>query len=110
MHTPNQRRKHGSNQLGSACKSSYFCNSSVILSRIAAQGRDASSGDRSRPRYFDDYVPGTTYDCGSVSVSQDEILSSLCSSTPRPSTLIPARRLAAVRRPGRLWLAWGDPW
>jgi acyl dehydratase len=36
------------------------------------------------PRYFDDYAPGTTYDCGSVSVSQDEIISFAKEFDPQP--------------------------
>jgi len=36
------------------------------------------------PRYFDDYVPGTTHDCGSVSVSQAEIISFATQFDPQP--------------------------
>ena len=36
------------------------------------------------PRYFDDYVPGTTHDCGSVSVSQAEIVSFASQCDPQP--------------------------
>jgi acyl dehydratase len=35
-------------------------------------------------RYFDDYAPGTTYDCGSVSVSRDEIISFAKEFDPQP--------------------------
>jgi acyl dehydratase len=35
-------------------------------------------------RYFDDYAPGATYDCGSVSVSQDEIISFAREFDPQP--------------------------
>jgi acyl dehydratase len=34
--------------------------------------------------YFDDYVPGTTYDCGSVSVDQAEIISFAKDFDPQP--------------------------
>lgn len=35
-------------------------------------------------RYFDDYVPGTTHDCGSVSFSQAEIISFASQFDPQP--------------------------
>jgi acyl dehydratase len=34
--------------------------------------------------YFDDYLPGTTYDCGSVSVSEAEILAFAKQFDPQP--------------------------
>ena len=35
-------------------------------------------------RYFDDYLPGATYDCGSVSVDQAEIVSFVKAFDPQP--------------------------
>jgi acyl dehydratase len=35
-------------------------------------------------RYFDDYVPGITYDCGSVSVSEAEIIAFAIQFDPQP--------------------------
>ena len=35
-------------------------------------------------RYFDDYLPGATYDCGIVSVSEDEIVSFARQFDPQP--------------------------
>ena len=35
-------------------------------------------------RYFDDYLPGATYDCGSVSVDQAEIISFAKEFDPQP--------------------------
>ena len=35
-------------------------------------------------RYFDDYLPGATYDCGSVSVDQAEIISFAKTFDPQP--------------------------
>jgi acyl dehydratase len=35
-------------------------------------------------RYFDDYVPGTTYDCGSVTVSEAEIIAFAIQFDPQP--------------------------
>jgi len=48
------------------------------------------------PRYFDDYVPGTTHDCGSVSVSQAEIISFAIQFDPQPFHVDPE---AAARGP-----------
>ena len=46
--------------------------------------------------YFDDYVPGTTHDCGSVSVSQAEIISFATQFDPQPFHVDPE---AAARGP-----------
>jgi acyl dehydratase len=47
-------------------------------------------------RYFDDYLPGATYDCGSVSISEDEILSFAKQFDPQPFHADPE---AAARGP-----------
>jgi acyl dehydratase len=47
-------------------------------------------------RYFDDYVPGTTHDCGSVSVTQAEIISFATQFDPQPFHVDPE---AAARGP-----------
>jgi acyl dehydratase len=47
-------------------------------------------------RYFDDYVTGTTHDCGSVSVSQAEIISFAAQFDPQPFHVDPE---AAARGP-----------
>jgi acyl dehydratase len=36
------------------------------------------------PRFFDDYAPGTTYDCGSVGVDQADIISFAKEFDPQP--------------------------
>jgi len=41
-------------------------------------------------RYFDDYRPGTTYDCGSVEVSEAEIISFAKQFDPQPFHVDPA--------------------
>ena len=41
-------------------------------------------------RYFDDYLPGATYDCGSVSISEDEIISFARQFDPQPFHVDPA--------------------
>jgi acyl dehydratase len=48
------------------------------------------------PRYFDNYAPGTTHDCGSVSVSQAEIISFATQFDPQPFHVDPE---AAARGP-----------
>ena len=48
------------------------------------------------PRYFDDYVPGMTHDCGSVSVSRAEIISFATQFDPQPFHVDPE---AAARGP-----------
>jgi acyl dehydratase len=48
------------------------------------------------PRYFDDYAPGTTYDCGSVSVDQAEMISFATKFDPQPFHVDPE---AAARGP-----------
>ena len=45
-------------------------------------------------RYFDDYVPGTTHDCGSVSFSQAEIISFATQFDPQPFHVDPAAAAA----------------
>ena len=52
-----------------------------------------------RPRYFDDYQPGLTYDCEPVSVSQDEMVSFAKDFDPRPFHVDPVA--AAARGPFR---------
>jgi acyl dehydratase len=47
-------------------------------------------------RYFDDYLPGASYDCGSVSVSEAEIVSFAIQFDPQPFHVDPE---AAARGP-----------
>ena len=47
-------------------------------------------------RYFDDYLPGASYDCGSVSVSEAEIISFAIQFDPQPFHVDPG---AAARGP-----------
>ena len=47
-------------------------------------------------RYFDDYLPGASYDCGSVSVSEAEIISFATQFDPQPFHVDPE---AAARGP-----------
>ena len=59
-------------------------------------------------RYFDDYLPGATYDCGSVSVSADEIVSFARQFDPQPFHVDPG---AAARGPfgGLVASGWHRP-
>ena len=47
-------------------------------------------------KYFDDYLPGASYDCGSFSVSEDEIISFAKQFDPQPFHVDPR---AAARGP-----------
>src|ERR1700730_534326 len=89
-------RKHGSNQLCLAGKSSYFCNDSVIWAEPRPRGWDTSGMTDRALRYFDDYLPGASYDCGSVSVSEAEIISFAIQFDPQPFPVDPE---AAARGP-----------
>lgn len=48
------------------------------------------------PKYFDDYVPGATYDCGSVRIDQSDIISFAKEFDPQPFHTDPE---AAARGP-----------
>jgi acyl dehydratase len=67
-----------------AGKTSYFCNTSVTFAQSQAPAWDTSVMTDDGLRYFDDYVPGTTHDCGSVSFSQAEIISFATQFDPQP--------------------------
>jgi acyl dehydratase len=56
----------------------------VILVRRRGPAWDTSVVTDHGSRYFDDYVPGTTYDCGSVEVSEAEIISFAKQFDPQP--------------------------
>jgi acyl dehydratase len=45
-------------------------------------------------KYFDDYVPGASYDCGSVTVSQAEIISFATQFDPQPFHVDPEAAVA----------------
>jgi acyl dehydratase len=47
-------------------------------------------------RYFEDYLPGTTHECGSVSINQDEIIAFAKEFDPQPLHVDPE---AAARGP-----------
>ena len=61
-----------------------------MLARARGSGWDTSGVTDHGLRYFEDYVPGTTYDCGSVSVSEAEIISFARQYDPQPFHVDPA--------------------
>jgi acyl dehydratase len=68
----------------------------VILVRNIVRNWDTSVVTDDGLRYFDDYLPGATYDCGSFSVSEDEIVSFAKRFDPQPFHVDPG---AAARGP-----------
>jgi len=56
----------------------------VILASNSGRDWDTSEVTDYGLRYFDDYLPGATCDCGSFSVSEDEILSFARQFDPQP--------------------------
>jgi acyl dehydratase len=89
-------RKHGSSGCGLAGKSTYFCNSSVILETSGALCCNNPGVTDQGLRYFEDYVPGAMHDCGSVSIDQAEIVSFAEEFDPQPLHVDPE---AAARGP-----------
>jgi acyl dehydratase len=77
-------RKHGSNQLGLAGKLSYFCDASVILSGQPGRDWNNSGVTDHGLRYFEDYLPGASYDCGSFHISEAQIISFATQFDPQP--------------------------
>jgi len=62
----------------------------VILAEQPDQAWDTSGVTDHGLSYFDDYVPGTTYDCGSFEVSEAEIISFAKQFDPQPFHVDPA--------------------
>ena len=60
---------------GPAGESKYFCNSSVMLELTGLRGCDTAGVNENGLSYFEDYLLGATYECGSVSVDQASIVS-----------------------------------
>ena len=56
----------------------------MILASNSGRDWDTSEVTDYGLRYFDDYLPGATCDCGSFSVSEDEILSFARQFDPQP--------------------------
>jgi acyl dehydratase len=62
----------------------------VIWARIYRLTWDTSVVTDHALTYFDDYVPGTTYDCGSVTISEAEIISFATQFDPQPFHVDPS--------------------
>jgi acyl dehydratase len=87
-------RKHGSNRPEPAGKLTYFCNSSVMLELTGRRGCDTAGVNENGLSYFEDYVLGATYECGSVSVDQASILSFGKEFDPQPFHVDPVAAAA----------------
>jgi len=68
----------------------------VILAWNSGRDWDTSVVTDYGLRYFDDYLPGATYDCGIFSVNEDEIISFAKQFDPQPFHVDPE---AAARGP-----------
>ena len=87
-------RKHGSNCLGLAGELTYFCNSSVIYELAGQRGCDTARVNDHGLSYFEDYLLGTTYECGSVGIDQASILAFAKEFDPQPFHVDPVAAAA----------------
>jgi acyl dehydratase len=77
-------RKHGRNRRTLAGKSSFFCDTSVILQVGSCLSCDTAGVNDLGLRYFEDYTPGTTYECGSVRIDEASIINFAQQYDPQP--------------------------
>jgi len=91
-------RKHGSNRPRLAGKLKYFRDSSVILGRAGRRGWNTARVNDLGLSYFEDYVLGATYECGSVSVDQASILAFAREFDPQPFHVDPVAAAAGPYR------------
>jgi len=87
-------RKHGSNCPRLAGELKYFCNASVIYEFAGHRGCDTARVNDHGLSYFDDYVPGSTYECGSVSIDQASIVAFAKEFDPQPFHVDPVAAAA----------------
>src|ERR1700745_212067 len=87
-------RKHGSNCPRLAGKLKYFFNSSVMLELTLRRGCDTAGVNENGLSYFEDYVPGATYECGSFSVDQASIVAFGKEFDPQPFPVDPVAAAA----------------
>ena len=87
-------RKHGSNCLRLAGELQYFCNSSVIYEFAGHRGCDTARVNDHGLSYFEDYAPGSTYECGSVSIDQASIIAFAKEFDPQPFHVDPVAAAA----------------
>jgi acyl dehydratase len=77
-------RKHGSNCPRLAGELKYFCNSSVIYELAGHGACDTAWVNDHGLSYFEDYLPGATYECGNVSIDQASIVAFAKEFDPQP--------------------------
>ena len=87
-------RKHRSNSPEPAGKLKYFCNSSVTLQLTGHRGCDTADVNDHGLSYFEDYVLGATYECGSVGVDQASIIAFGKEFDPQPFHVDPVAAAA----------------
>src|ERR1700750_2336202 len=87
-------RKHGSNRPRLAGKLKYFCDSSVICKLAGQRGCDTARVNDHGLSYFEDYLLGTTYECGSVSIDQASIIAFAKEFDPQPFHVDPVAAAA----------------
>jgi len=87
-------RKHGSNCPQLAGELKYFCNASVIYEFAGHRGCDTARVNDYGLSYFDDYVLGSTYECGSVSIDQASIIAFAKEFDPQPFHVDPVAAAA----------------
>ena len=87
-------RKHGSNCLRLAGELKYFCDSSVIWKLAGHQGCDTARVNDHGLSYFEDYLLGTTYECGSVSIDRASIVAFAKEFDPQPLHVDPVAAAA----------------
>lgn len=87
-------RKHGSNYLRLAGELKYFCDSSVICKLAGHRGCDTARVNDHGLSYFEDYLLGATYECGSASIDQAGIVAFAKEFDPQPFHVDPAAAAA----------------
>ena len=87
-------RKHGSNCPQLAGELKYFCNASVIYEFAGHRGCDTARVNDYGLSYFDDYVLGSTYECGSVSIDQASMVAFAKEFDPQPFHVDPVAAAA----------------
>lgn len=83
-------RKHGSNCLRLAGELKYFCDSSVICKLAGHRGCDTARVNDHGLSYFEDYLLGARYECGSVNIDQAGIVAFAKEFDPQPFHVDPA--------------------
>ena len=87
-------RKHGSNCPRLAGELKYFCNASVIYEFAGHRGCDTARVNDHGLSYFEDYLLGSTYECGSVSIDQASIIAFAKEFDPQPFHVDPVAAAA----------------